>query len=112
MRHGGSLDWGTLERQHAIMLGGLCDTLVSFLFDVAWSRLPSSAPAPEPARYEDFEVFNMSLDQEYGPVEIAGATFEPSRVLYMLDATQYETARLEWEAEQQAALSTDDEAAA
>src|ERR1700730_10975379 len=27
MRHGGSLDWGTLERQHAAMLGGLCDTL-------------------------------------------------------------------------------------
>ena len=41
IRHGGSLDWGTLERQHAVMLGGLCDTLVSFLFDVAWSRPPA-----------------------------------------------------------------------
>src|SRR5208283_4879347 len=36
LRHGGSLDWGTLERRHAIMLGGMCDTLVSFLFEVAW----------------------------------------------------------------------------
>ena len=58
MRHGGSLDWGTLERQHAVMLGGLCDTLVSFLFDVAWSRRSIEAPEPEPARYEDFVEFN------------------------------------------------------
>ncbi|MGO9428615.1 abortive infection family protein [Rhodoblastus sp.] len=32
LRHGGSLDWGTLERRHGVMLGGMCDTLVSFLF--------------------------------------------------------------------------------
>jgi hypothetical protein len=45
MRHGGSLDWGTLQRQHALMLGGLCDSLVAFLFDVAWSRTtPECAP--------------------------------------------------------------------
>jgi hypothetical protein len=112
MRHGGSLDWGTLERQHAAMLGGLCDTLVSFLFDVAWSRILPSAPASGPARYEDYEAFNLSLDQEYGAVKIARAAFEPSRVLYMLDTTLYEAARLEWEAEQQAPPSTDDEAAA
>lgn len=99
MRHGGSLDWGTLERQHAVMLGGLCDTLVSFLFQVAWSRVPAGALESEPARYEDFESFNNSLDEEYGDVEIAGSTFQPSKVLYLLDATQYEAARLEWEAE-------------
>ncbi len=46
MRHGGSLDWGTLERQHASMLGGLCDTLVSFLFEVAWSRPPAQMVEP------------------------------------------------------------------
>ena len=65
LRHGGSLDWGTLERQHAAMLGGLCDTLVSFLFDVAWTRGFSEAAEPEPV-YEDFEIFNASLDDEYG----------------------------------------------
>jgi hypothetical protein len=111
MRHGGSLDWGTLERQHAVMLGGLCDTLVSFLFDVAWSRIPAPAPAPEPARYEDFEAFNASLDEDYGPIEIAGSAFDPSRILYLLDATQYEAARVDWEAEQ-ANISADAEEAA
>ena len=99
MRHGGSLDWGTLERQHASMLGGLCDTLVSFLFNVAWSRAPALTEEVKPAGYEDFEAFNTSLDDDYGDIEIAGSRFQPSRVLYLLDATQYEAARLEWESE-------------
>jgi hypothetical protein len=60
LRHGGSLDWGTLERQHAAMLGGLCDTLASFLFDVAWSRAPSKVAEPEPAVYDDYQEFNAS----------------------------------------------------
>lgn len=110
MRHGGSLDWGTLERQHAAMLGGLCDTLVSFLFDVAWSRPSPEGPEPEPASYEDFQPFNDWLDDEHGNVEIAGSLFLPSKILYMLDATQYEAARLDWEAEQ-AVASADREAA-
>jgi hypothetical protein len=99
LRHGGSLDWGTLERQHALMLGGLCDTLVSFLFDVAWRRPIAQAAAPAPPRYEDFVAFNASLDENYGDVEIAGSVFQSSKVLYLLDNTQYEAARLEWEAE-------------
>lgn len=110
MRHGGSLDWGTLERQHAAMLGGLCDTLVSFLFDVAWSRPLPEGAEPEPANYEDFQPFNDWLDDEHGNVEIAGSFFLPSKILYMLDATQYEAARLDWEAEQ-AVASADREAA-
>ncbi len=100
MRHGGSLDWGTLERQHAAMLGGLCDTLVSFLFDVAWSRPPAQPAGPEPARYEDFEAFNAWLDDERGNIEIAGAVFAASKVLYMLDAIAYDSARQDREAEQ------------
>ncbi len=44
-------------------------------------------------------------------IEIAGSTFQPSRVLYLLDATQYEEARLEWESEQEVAAE-DQEAAA
>lgn len=93
------------------MLGGLCDTLISFLFDVAWTRAAAEAAETAISRYEDFEVFNASLDDDYGDVEIAGSTFQPSRVLYLLDATQYEAARLEWESEQEAAAS-DQEAAA
>jgi hypothetical protein len=100
MRHGGSLDWGTLERQHAAMLGGLCDTLVSFLFEVAWRRSANQPVIPDPPRYEDFAAFNASLDDEYGDVEIAGSSFPPSRVLFTLDPTQYDAARQEWEAEQ------------
>ena len=99
LRHGGSLDWGTLERQHAIMLGGLCDTLVSFLFDVAWSRAPAAPISPEPAHYEDYSEFNSSLDDEYDVVVIAGSTFLPSRILYSLDPIHYDGARVDWEAE-------------
>ena len=102
MRHGGSLDWGTLDRQHAVMLGGLCDALVSFLFEVAWSRGPIQGTEPDPGRYEDFETFNASLDDNYGDIEIAGSTFRPSKILYLLDATKYEAARLEWETEEPA----------
>jgi hypothetical protein len=100
MRHGGSLDWGTLERQHAAMLGGLCDALVSFLFDVAWRRPPSEETEPQPDRYEDFTAFNAALDDEHPTVEIAGSMLLPSKILYLLDPTQYEAARLDWQAEQ------------
>jgi hypothetical protein len=101
LRHGGSLDWGALQRQHAVMLGGLCDTLISFLFEVVWSR-PKAAPAG-PALlpiYEDSALFNASVDAEYGDILIAGATFLPSKILYELDNTVYQAARLEWGAQQ------------
>lgn len=100
MRHGGSLDWNTLQSQHAHMLGGLCDTLISFLFDVAWTRAGAEAAEPQGRGYEDFEEFNASLDDDYGDIEIAGSKFQPSRVLYLMDITQYEAARLEWGSEQ------------
>lgn len=100
LRHGGSLDWGTLERQHAVMLGGLCDTLVSFLFEIAWSRPPGATADAGLLPYEELMLFNASIDDEYGDVQIAGASFLPSRILYELDNTQYQAARLQWEAEQ------------
>ncbi len=109
LRHGGSLDWSTLQRQHAIMLGGLCDTLVSFLFDVAWSRAAAKAKSEED-RYEDFEAFNASLDDEFGEFEVASSKFPASRILFKLDPIQYDTVRAEWEAEQ--AFLVDDEGAA
>lgn len=112
MRHGGSLDWSTLQRQHAHMLGGLCDTLISFLFDVAWTRAEAESAQPQDRSYEDFEAFNTSLDDDFGDIEIAGSRFQPSRVLYLLDATQYEAARLEWESEQASDVVSNEEAAA
>jgi hypothetical protein len=112
MRHGGSLDWGTLQRQHALMLGGLCDSLVAFLFDVAWSRTqPEDALDNEPD-YGDHNAFNAYLDSEYDPVEIAGATFDPSYVLFHLDETAYDAARLDWETDSAAASSEEKEVAA
>ena len=91
------------------MLGGLCDTLVSFLFDVAWSRAAAKAESEED-RYEDFEAFNASLDDEFGDFEVAGSIFPASKILFKLDPIQYDTARAEWEAEQ--AFLVDDEGAA
>ncbi|MBR0988232.1 abortive infection family protein [Bradyrhizobium liaoningense] len=110
MRHGGSLDWRTLQRQHAVMLGGLCDTLVSFLFDAAWSR--ATAAEPNTPNYGDHADFDGYLDSEHDVVEIAGATFEPSRVLFQLDRTIYDAVRVEWELARATEEETDEEAAA
>ncbi|MCC6983607.1 MAG: abortive infection family protein [Bauldia sp.] len=111
LRHGGSLDWATLERQHAVMLGGLCDTLVSFLFEVAWSRTP---PLVTPAipEYSEFAEFNAYLDDEYGDVSIAGSTFPASKVLYKLDFVQFESVHIEWGAERAGAAADEAGAAA
>ncbi|MFQ3895899.1 abortive infection family protein [Sphingobium sp. R-7] len=96
MRHGGALDWAVLQRQHAYMLGGLCDALVSFLLDVAWSRPSKDFEAASGPSYDLAGAFNDNLDSEYELVEIAGSIFEPSRILFTLDATQYEAALTEW----------------
>lgn len=96
MRHGGALDWAVLQRQHAYMLGGLCDALVSFLLDVAWSRPSEEVEAPSGPTYALETDFNDNIDSEYELVEIAGSTFEPSRILFTLDPTQYEAALSEW----------------
>ena len=112
MRHGGSLDWGTLQRQHAMMLGGLCDSLVAFLFDVAWSRVVAEPDTNDSDNYEAKADFNEYLDSEYDPVEIAGAVFDPSYVLFHLDETAYDTAHIDWVAEQATETTADKEAAA
>lgn len=96
MRHGGALDLPTLERQHAYMLGGLCDALVSFLLDTAWSRPIERREVAVGPFYDDEPDFNESLDSEYPLIEIAGSVFTPSTALFRLDPTQYEAAREEW----------------
>ena len=100
MRHGGSLDWGTLERQHAAMLGGLCDALVSFLFDVAWRRPAAGATAPEPDRYEDFSAFNAWLDDEHRTWKSPVRCSCRAKSCTCSTPTQYEAARMDWEAQQ------------
>ena len=112
MRHGGSLDMATLERQHARMLGGLCDSLVAFLFDVAWSRGTRTAEDATREDYNTHQEFNDYLDEEYEPVEIAGAVFQPSYVLFRLDETAYDAAQIDWEAERADEASGTQEAAA
>lgn len=96
MRHGGALDWAVLQRQHAYMLGGLCDALVSFLLDVAWSRSSDEVEELSGPSYALESDFNDNLDSEYELVEIAGSSFESSRILFALDPTQYEAALTEW----------------
>ncbi len=110
MRHGGSFDWSTLQRQHAVMLGGLCDTLVSFLFDAAWSR--EAAAEADTRQYGDYPDFDGYLDAEHEVVEVAGASFEPSRVLFLLDRTIYDAVRVEWELAHITEQEADEEAAA
>jgi hypothetical protein len=100
LRHGGSLDWATLGRQHAVMLGSLCDGLISFMFDVAWRRASAPNVNSDTGVYEDYAAFNDSLDDEYGEVEVAGSIFLPSKILFNLDPTLYEATRKEWEAGQ------------
>lgn len=110
MRHMGSLDWPTLERQHAMMLGGLCDTLISFLFEVAWNR--QTKLATDEPRYADFADFNDHIDELYKVVEIEGSQFQPSQVLFELDWTQYKSSHQGWSLDKEAATKADGEAAA
>lgn len=95
MRHGGSIDWSTLQRHHAVMLGGFCDTLVTFMFDVAWSRA-AEAVEPEVDLYVDQPEWNDSLDEEWGSLRIGDGEYWASRILFALDPTQYEALRADW----------------
>ena len=89
----------------------LCDTLITFLFEVAWARAAGAAVEIAAQRYEDFEPFNSALDDDYDVVEIAGSTFLPSRILFTLDRTVYDTAREEWEIERSVATTEGEQAA-
>lgn len=87
LRHGGALDWPVLQRQHAHMLGALCDALVSFLFHVAWSR--DVAEIKEELLYSADSDYNIRLDEEFGNVEVAGGSYPASLALFHLDPLRY-----------------------
>ncbi len=79
------------------MLGGLCDSLVAFLFDVAWSHADPTAEEIE--IYDDHPSWNDVLDDDFGSMRIAEGEFWASQILYTLDPTQYDALRREWLAE-------------
>ena len=93
LRHGGALDWPVLQRQHAFMLGALCDALVAFLFDVAWSRDPGDVL--EEIRYSSDPDHNRRIDEEFGLAEVADGSYQTSLALFHLDPFRYRSLKTE-----------------
>ena len=99
LRHGAHFDWPTLERRHAAMLGGFCDTLVAFVIEAASNE---SAPASNDEQEPSFEAaseFNDWIDESHGPVSILEGEYQPSLILFTLDREQYDSALALWEPE-------------
>ena len=97
LRHGGALDWPVLQRQHALMLGALCDALVAFLFNVAWSR--DAGEVEEEIRYSADPDYNVRIDEEFGNVEVAGGSYPASLALFHLDPLRYRSLKADLSAE-------------
>ncbi len=99
LRHGSHFDWPKLERRHAAMLGGFCDTLVTFVIEAASSE-GRAEPSEEPdTTFEDAADFNDWIDESHGSVSILEGIFQPSQILFNLDREQYDSARAVWELE-------------
>jgi len=95
LRHGPHLDWPKLERRHAAMLGGFCDTLVAFVIEAACAQLPVAQIDDAP--FEAAPDFNDWLDEEHGPVAILDGVYQPSQILFVLDREQYDSALAAWQ---------------
>ena len=95
LRHGPHLDWPKLDRRHATMLGGFCDTLVAFVIEAASAQQPS-VEIDEPT-FESASEFNDWIDEEHEPVRILEGIFSPSLVLFTLDRQQYDAALAGWQ---------------
>jgi hypothetical protein len=95
LRHGPHLDWPKLERRHAAMLGGFCDTLVAFVIEAASTEQPKVEIDEAP--FEAAPDFNDWLDEEYGPVAILEGVYQPSQILFTLDRQQYDSALAAWQ---------------
>ena len=94
LRHGPHLDWPKLERRHAAMLGGFCDTLVAFVIEAACAQ--KATVKVEESPFEAAPEFNDWLDEEHGPVVILDGIYSPSQILFMLDREQYDSALTTW----------------
>ena len=95
LRHGPHLDWPKLERRHAAMLGGFCDTLVAFVIETACAQLP--VVEVDEAPFEARSDFNDWLDEEHGTVAILDGVYQPSQILFTLDREQYDGALAAWQ---------------
>jgi hypothetical protein len=95
LRHGPHLDWPKLERRHAAMLGGFCDTLVAFVIEAA-SPVKQPTVGNDETSFEAATEFNDWLDEECGPIKILQGVFSPSLVLFTLDRQQYDNALAGW----------------
>ena len=100
LRHGAHLDWPTLERRHAAMLGGFCDTLVTFVIEAASTEQISKRDEERETVFEDASAFNDWIDESHGPVSILEGVFQPSLILYTLDREQYDSALAGWQPEE------------
>jgi hypothetical protein len=95
LRHGPHLDWPKLERRHAAMLGGFCDTLIAFVIEAASTE--QSKVEIDEAPFEAAPDFNDWLDEEHGPVAILEGVYQPSQILFTLDRQQYDSALAAWQ---------------
>ena len=100
LRHGTHFDWPKLERRHAVMLGGFCDTLVAFVTDAATAEPITPVTEEQELVFEEAAAFNDWIDESYGPVSILEGVFQPSQILYTLDRQQYESALAGWQPEE------------
>jgi hypothetical protein len=95
LRHGPHLDWPKLDRRHAAMLGGFCDTLVAFVIEAASAQQPVAMI--DETTFESAPAFNDWLDEEHGPVKILEGVFSPSLILFTLDRQQYDSTLAVWQ---------------
>ncbi len=95
LRHGPHFDWPKLERRHAAMLGGFCDTLVAFVIEAACAQRP--VVKIDEAPFEAAPDFNDWLDEEHGPVAILDGVYQPSQILFILDRQQYDSTLATWQ---------------
>ena len=98
LRHGPHLDWPKLDRRHAAMLGGFCDTLVAFVIEAASAQRPIAKV--DESTFESAPAFNDWLDEEHGPITILEGVFNPSLILFTLDRQQYDSALAVWQSEE------------
>lgn len=100
LRHGAHFDWPTLERRHAVMLGGFCDTLVAFVIEAASVEPTYEGIAEQEVSFEEAAAFNDWIDENHSPVAILEGVFLPSQILYTLDRQQYDSALAGWQPEE------------
>lgn len=100
LRHGAHLDWPMLERRHAAMLGGFCDTLVAFVIEAASTEPAFKRAEEQETSFEGAAAFNDWIDESHGPVAILEGEYQPSLILFTLDRQQYDSALAGWQPEE------------